>query len=191
MALLTASFRTVSLGKSLARDAALVLNGSVLLALSAKIQVPFWPVPMTMQTFVVLMIGANMGARLAVATVLAYLIEGAVGLPVFSTGAGLAFMAGPTGGYLMGFLAAALVLSIGLGRRFGQTRVGMVALFLLADGAIMGSGFAWLALLIGSERAFDAGILPFLPAEMLKLALAMAATLAVQTYVSRRSDSAA
>jgi biotin transport system substrate-specific component len=188
MALLTASFRPVSFGKSLARDAALVLIGSALLALSAKIQVPFWPVPMTMQTFVVLMIGVNMGMRIAAATVLAYLVEGAVGLPVFSTGAGLAFMAGPTGGYLVGFLAAAVVIAVGLSRGFGQSRIGLAALLLVADAVMLGLGFAWLATLIGAEKAFAVGIVPFLPAEALKIALAFAATIAVRGYVSRRIE---
>ena len=79
--------------RSLTRDAVLVVLGSLLLTLSAKVQVPFWPVPMTMQTFVVLMIGLHFGPRLAGLSVLAYLFEGVAGLPVFSTGAGLAFLA--------------------------------------------------------------------------------------------------
>ena len=87
----------------------MVLLGSLALAVSAKIQVPFYPVPITMQTYVVLFIGFAFGARLAGATVLAYLAEGAVGLPVFAQGAGLAYLAGPTGGYLIGFLAAAVL----------------------------------------------------------------------------------
>ena len=88
----------------------LVLAGTALLALAAKITVPFWPVPMTLQTLAVFLIAATYGRNLAVATVIAYLVEGAIGLPVFATGGGLAYMAGPTGGYLAGFVVAAAIV---------------------------------------------------------------------------------
>ena len=97
----------------MARAALLALLGSALLTLSAKVQVPFYPVPMTMQTLVVLLIGMAFGARLGVAAVALYLAEGAVGLPVFAgtpeKGIGLAYMIGPTGGYLLGFVVATAV----------------------------------------------------------------------------------
>ena len=93
-------------GSNPARAIVLALIGSILLIISAKIQVPFWPVPMTMQTFVVLVLGIAYGWRLAGATVLLYLAQGAVGLPVFAAGGGLTYLAGPTGGYLIGFLLA-------------------------------------------------------------------------------------
>ena len=123
---------------------ALVISGIVLLTVSSKIQVPFWPVPMTLQSVVVLLIGASYGARLAGATLLSYLATGAIGLPVFAKGAGLAYMAGPTGGYLIGFLAAAIVVG-------------------------------WLAIAIGLQKAIAGGLTPFIPAEVLKVALACAA----------------
>jgi biotin transport system substrate-specific component len=88
----------------------LAVLGALLLTVAAYIKVPFWPVPLTMQTFVVLVVGAAYGARLGAATVTLYLAEGAAGLPVFAGGGGLAYMAGPTGGYLVGFLAAAAVI---------------------------------------------------------------------------------
>jgi biotin transport system substrate-specific component len=160
--------------RSLARDAVLVVLGSLLLTLSAKVQVPFWPVPMTMQTFVVLMLGAHAGFRIAAPTVALYLIEGAVGLPVFSTGAGLAFMAGPTGGYLLGFLASALVVSALFAKGFGRHLPVAFGVLVLGDVLIMGLGFAWLSTLIGPEKAFAVGVLPFIPAEVLKVALATA-----------------
>ena len=94
-------------GSPAIRAIALAVIGSILLTLSAKIQVPFWPVPMTMQTFVVLVLGVAYGWRLAGATVLLYLAQGALGLPVFAAGGGPAYMDGPTGGYLVGFLLAA------------------------------------------------------------------------------------
>lgn len=161
-----------SFRRSLTRDAVLVVVGSLLLAISAKVQVPFWPVPMTMQTFVVLMIGAHAGFRLAGATVLLYLVEGAIGLPVFSTGAGLAFMAGPTGGYLVGFLVSALVVSGLFAKGFGDRLPVAFGVLVLGDALILGIGFAWLSTLIGAEKAFAVGVLPFLPAEALKIALA-------------------
>lgn len=163
-----------SFRRSLTRDAVLVVVGSLLLAISAKVQVPFWPVPMTMQTFVVLMIGAHAGFRLAGATVLLYLVEGAIGLPVFSTGAGLAFMAGPTGGYLVGFLVSALVVSGLFAKGFGDRLPVAFGVLVLGDALILGIGFAWLSTLIGAEKAFAVGVLPFLPAEALKIALATA-----------------
>ena len=96
------------------RQALLVLAGSVLLWISAKVQVPFWPVPMTLQTLAVLGLAAALGRRLGVAAVVLYLMEGALGLPVFAgtpeKGIGLAYMAGPTGGYLAGFVLAAFIV---------------------------------------------------------------------------------
>ena len=149
-----------------------ILLGSLLLAISAKVQVPFWPVPMTMQTFVVLLLGATLGWRLAGATVLTYLIEGAAGLPVFATGAGVAYMAGPTGGYLAGFLLAALAVGWLAERGFCRTILTTLAAFGIGQIAIFSPGIAWLATFTGWDIAFSAGLLPFLPAEALKIALA-------------------
>ena len=96
--------------KTLIRSITLAVLGSIALWISAKISIPFWPVPLTMQTLVVLMIGMAFGSRLGVATIFLYLAEGAVGLPVFSgtpeKGIGLAYMMGTTGGYLVGFVLA-------------------------------------------------------------------------------------
>jgi biotin transport system substrate-specific component len=169
------------------RTAALALLGSLLLAVSAKVQVPFWPVPMTMQTFVVLMIGAHSGVRLAAATVVTYLIEGALGLPVFSTGAGLVFMAGPTGGYLLGFLGAAVITALFVERGYTRSVVGAALVFMAADGIILGAGFAWLSNLIGFEKAFAFGVLPFLPAEALKIAIATASVPLARSLTGRKS----
>ena len=89
----------------------LILFGTLLLTISAKVQVPFWPVPMTMQTFMVFLIGATYGVRLSFFTLVAYLFEGAMGLPVFATGGGIAYLTGPTAGYLYGMTLAAVVIS--------------------------------------------------------------------------------
>ena len=91
------------------KNIALVLFGTLLLALSSKVQVPFWPVPMTMQTFIVFIIGMAYGWRLAFFTLVAYLLEGALGLPVFAKGGGLLYLTGPTAGYLYGMTIAAAV----------------------------------------------------------------------------------
>ncbi len=156
------------------RATVLVLVGTALLTLSAKIQVPFWPVQMSMQTFAVLVIGAVYGARLAGATVALYLAQGAIGLPVFGLGAGLAYMAGPTGGYLIGFLVAAIVVGWLAERGFDRRWPTALAAFLIGDIIIFAFGIAWLTGLIGFEKAVAGGLLPFLPAEALKIALAMA-----------------
>ncbi len=161
-----------TLPQSLMARAGIVLAGTALLALSAKVQVPFWPVPMTLQTLAVMTIGAFFGARLAGATVLAYLIEGAAGLPVFASGGGLAYMAGPTGGYLLGFLAAAVFAGWASDRGFMRGVLPAVGVFLVAEALIFGAGVLWLAGFTGMEKALAAGLMPFLPGEALKLGLA-------------------
>jgi biotin transport system substrate-specific component len=151
-----------------------VALGVALLTLASKVQVPFWPVPMTMQTLAVLMIGATGGARLGGATVLAWLALGAVGVPVFATGAGLAYMAGPTGGYLAGFLVAAAFVGHLADKGQGRTLASALMLLLMGEVIIFACGAGWLSLLIGAEKAITAGLLPFLPAEALKVALGTA-----------------
>lgn len=162
----------------LARFVALAVIGSLALTLAAKWKVPFYPVPMTMQTGVVFLIGAAYGARLGVASVLLYLLEGAVGLPVFTDtpekGLGLAYMLGPTGGYLAGF-----VLAAGLAGWFadkGAMRSPWTALpvLLAADAVIFACGLGWLSSLIGPDRALKFGLYPFVYGEALKIALAAA-----------------
>lgn len=169
-----------ALAESRAWQAALVIAGVVLIALSAKLQVPFWPVPMTMQTFAVLMIGATCGARLGGTTLLAYLAAGAAGLPVFATGAGPVYMMGPTGGYLLGFLLAAVLVGHLADRGLVRNFVSAVAVLLAGLAVIYILGAGWLATLIGFEKAIAAGVVPFLPAEVLKMALAAVVLIAAQ-----------
>jgi len=157
------------------RAAALMLLGMCLLTLSAKIQIPFWPVPMTMQTLVVLVIGMAYGWRLGAATVLAYLVTGAAGLPVFAgtpaRGIGLAYMMGPTGGFLLGFLISAAIVGFlgerGWDRSVLRTAVAMV----LGQAIITLAGVAWLAILFNLPKAIEVGFKPFLAASLLKVAL--------------------
>ncbi|BCX18840.1 MAG: biotin transporter BioY [Geminicoccaceae bacterium] len=171
---LAARLWPVEAGNATTRAIVLIVAGSLLLTLSAKVQVPFWPVPMTMQTFVVLLLGATYGSTLGAATVLAYLAQGAVGLPVFAKGGGLAYMMGPTGGYLLGFLVAAWLVGKLAERGLDRRVPTALGLFLLGDLVIFAFGVSWLASLIGLEKAWAAGVVPFLPAEALKIALAMA-----------------
>jgi biotin transport system substrate-specific component len=152
----------------------LVALGVILLTLSSKLQVPFWPVPMTLQTIMVLLIGASYGRPLAAATLAFYLAAGACGLPVFAKGAGLAYMAGPTGGYLAGFFVAAVVMGWLSDKGYGRTMVTALGLMLIGQILIFGFGVAWLAALLGVDKAIALGLAPFVPAELLKTALAAA-----------------
>lgn len=155
----------------------LVLGGSLALWVSAKIQIPFYPVPVTMQTFVLLTLAMALGARLAAAMVALYLLEGALGLPVFAgapeRGIGLAYMLGPTGGYLLGFLLAAALCGWlaerGWDRRFASTAAAMLA----GNALIYAPGLLWLGATLGWDKPILAwGLLPFLYGDALKLALA-------------------
>lgn len=167
------------------RAAVLAITGSLLLTLSAKVQVPFWPVPMTMQTFVVLLLGAAYGWRLGAATVLLYLAEGAAGLPVFAgAGAGPAYMAGPTGGYLAGFVAAAVAVGWMVERGWGRHVAGLTIVMLIGHAMILAPGVAWLALAIGGAKAVAVGLTPFWAATVLKTALAVAAVLGLNRLVA-------
>ena len=169
------------------RAVLLALMGSLLLVLSAKVQVPFWPVPMTMQTFVVLLLGAAYGWRLGLATVLVYLAEGAAGMPVFAgspeKGIGLAYMVGPTGGYLAGFALAAAVTGWMVERGWGRGVGRLTATMLVGHAVILALGVAWLAQAIGWDRAIAAGLTPFWAATVLKTALAVAGMLGLDRLV--------
>ncbi|WP_246731726.1 biotin transporter BioY [Methylocapsa sp. S129] len=159
----------------IARFAALAIGGALALALSAKAQVPFYPVPMTLQTLVVLALGAAFGARLAAATVLLYLAEGLMGLQVFAgLSAGPAYMAGPTGGYLLGFLVAAALVGWLAERGWDRSLSRLLAVMVLGHLVIFAFGFAWLAVLVGPEKAWLGGIVPFVAATVLKTLLAWA-----------------
>ena len=157
------------------RQTAVIVGGSLALALSAKIQVPFWPVPATLQTLVVLTIGYIFGSRLGVATVLAYLAEGLAGLPVFAgVLAGPAYLLGPTGGYLLGFVPAVLFAGWAAGRRRPQTLAWTSLAMLMGHAVIFVPGVAWLAVLACWPKAFALGLVPFLPAALVKSGLAAA-----------------
>ena len=151
----------------------IIFLGSIVLAISAKVKIPFYPVPMTMQTFVVLFLGVSFGYKIGLATVILYLIEGLVGLPVFSNsperGVGLVYFTGPTMGYLIGFLIACFLAS------FVKKEDDYPIIFLkliMSVSTIYVLGVLWLGTLIGWDKpVFELGVAPFLLAEVFKIIL--------------------
>jgi biotin transport system substrate-specific component len=166
----------------------LALLGSALLTISAKLEVPFYPVPMTMQTLAVLVLGIAFGARLGAATVLLYLAEGAVGLPVFAgtpeLGIGIAYMMGPTGGYLAGFVLSAAITGWLTERRHDWPALVLA----VAAGSIVVfiPGVLWLAQLIGFEQSIAHGLAPFVWGTLLKGAIAVALGMVGAAVVQKR-----
>ena len=170
---------------SLAGKALLAVGGTVLLALSAKVQVPFWPVPMTMQTFVVLILGIAYGSRLGASTGVLYLVAGAVGLPVFAKGAGIAYLIGPTGGYLIGFVIAMYVVGLLAEKHWDRSVTGIIGAMLIGEVIIFVLGVGWLATIIGFNKAIAGGLTPFLFAEFFKIALAASTVPFFWRYLTR------
>ena len=138
-----------------------VLAGIALLTASAHIKIPFYPVPLTMQTLVVLGIGMTYGVRLGGVTLLGYLAAGVIGLPVFAGGAGIAYMMGPTGGYLAGFFVAAVVLGVLAERGWTRNWATSAAAMLIGNAIIYLLGVGWLTSLIGWDKLFSSGCCPF------------------------------
>ena len=174
---------------AVARTVILVALGTALLALSAKINLPLPYVPMTLQTLVVLMIGAAYGWRLGTATVMAYLAEGAVGLPVFAGPVGgLAPLLGPTAGYLAGFVAAAFLTGWLSERGWDRSVLRLFVAMGLGHIVILAAGFAWLAfgMKLGVEKAWLVGIVPFVAASVIKNALGAALVPAIRYMLDRR-----
>lgn len=181
----------------LLRNIALAVVGSLLLVISAKIKVPFWPVPMTMQTFAVLGIGAAYGWRLGAATVVLYIAYGVGGLPVFTNTppvvAGPLYLVGPTGGFLAGFVLAAAIAGWASVREASVTR--MIGGLIVANLVILAAGSAWLALGaqmangatgIGFAKAWAIGVEPFLIGNAVKLALVACLVPAGWSLIARR-----
>jgi biotin transport system substrate-specific component len=171
------------------RGVILVALGTALLTMSAKVNLPLPYVPMTLQTLVVLMIGAAYGWRLGTTTVLAYLAEGAIGFPVFAGPVGgLAPLFGPTAGYLAGFVIAAFTTGW-LSERGWDRSVPLLFVAMAAGHiVILGCGFAWLAfgMKLGVEKAWLVGIAPFIAASLIKNALGAALVPAVRRGIDRR-----
>jgi len=169
------------------RTAFTVAAGAGLMILSAKVQIPFWPVPMTLHTMAVMAFAVAFGPRVAVSIFLTYLAAGAAGLPVFSgspdRGIGFAYMVGPTGGYLLGYLIASwLVGRLAAGRgtrmRICAMLAGMVPIYAI--------GAAWLAAYVPVDQIVAAGILPFILGDIVKIGVVAAVGLVVPASLSRR-----
>jgi biotin transporter BioY len=151
----------------------LILGFSLLIGLSAQVEIPLQPVPITGQTFAVLMAGAVLGSRRGALSILAYLAQGLAGLPVFAGGkAGMAALMGPSGGYLIGFVAAAFVTGLLAERGWDRRLKTNFLAMLLGNIVIYVFGLPWLAMFIGAQKAWMVGLVPFIPGDLLKLVLA-------------------
>jgi biotin transport system substrate-specific component len=175
--------------QSAARDIVLVIAASVLIAVSAQIAVPIWPVPMTMQPVAILLVGAALGSTRGALAATLYLLEGLGGLPVFSNGSfGPAVFLGPTAGYLLAFPLGAWIAGRiserAWGRSVGMTIVGMA----LAIATIHLGGWSWLATAmgLGPEKAFLVGVAPFWASDIVKIAIAATVLPAAQHLVGGR-----
>ncbi len=162
--------------RRLAWYALLALLGTAVLALSAKVKVPLWPVDASLQTLALFTIAAAFGRRLAVATVALYLLEGALGLPVFQgtpeRGIGVAYMVGPTGGYLVGYVIAAAMVGWAADKGWDRNPFRLFGVMLVAEVALLALGALWLAYLFGIDKAFAYGVGPFIVTDLIKIALA-------------------
>ena len=150
-----------------------IFLGSVLLTISSKIKIPFYPVPMTMQTFMVLFLGISFGYKIGVATVMLYLLEGILGLPVFSNspekGIGIVYFVGPTMGYLIGFVFASFLAGF---LKYNSNFFLIFIKLLLSTSIIYILGVLWLGNLIGWDKPIlQLGVFPFLLAELFKILL--------------------
>ena len=154
----------------------LVVAGSALIGVAAQVEVPWYPVPVTGQTLIVLLIGMAYGPVLGATTIIVYLLEGGMGLPVFAGGTGgWPVLAGFTGGYLIGFVPAAFLVGFLALRGMGRTILGTVMAMVLGNIVIYGFGVAWLQGFIGYEKAVAGGLLPFIYGDLLKIVIAAVA----------------
>lgn len=179
---LLGAFQPKSNVAKLATNAAIVVLGSLLIAAAAKVNVPVWPVPVTLQSFAIAALAAAFGMRIGVATVAAYLLEGAMGLPVFATGGGIAYLVGPTGGFLLGFIAMAAVIGYAADRGASARPFSLFGAMVVAAGVLYAFGFAWLVAMAGQAAwvdqtdvvasAFAKAVQPFLVWDTLKMAFA-------------------
>ncbi|MER8853794.1 biotin transporter BioY [Mesorhizobium australicum] len=173
----------------LATQFLLAIAGTLLLTLSAKTKVMLGPVDISMQTLAVLLIAAAFGMRLGVATLLLYMAEGAMGFPVFQgtpeKGIGIAYMLGSTGGYLAGFVVMAAIVGWAADGGWDRHPIKLFNAMLVAEVVMMVMGFAWLALLIGPEKSWQFGVVPFIVGDLIKVALAASLVPAVWSLLKR------
>ncbi|CCV12454.1 biotin transporter BioY [Mesorhizobium sp. STM 4661] len=173
----------------LATQLLLAIAGTLVLTLAAKTKVLLGPVDISMQTLAVFLIAAAFGMRLGVATLLLYMAEGAMGFPVFQStpekGIGIAYMLGSTGGYLAGFVVMAAIVGWAADRGWDRHPIKLFNAMLVAEIVMMAMGFAWLALLIGAEKSWQFGVLPFIIGDLIKVALAASLVPAAWSLLKR------
>ncbi len=174
-----------------ATQAAMVIGGTLILTLAAKTKVPLGIVDINLGTFAVMAIGVTYGWRLALVTLLAYLAEGAAGFPVFQgtpeKGIGLAYMVGPTGGYLVGYVLLAVIAGWAADRGWDRNPIKLGAALVVGTSLVLGLGFAWLSTLIGAEKAWAFGVAPFIYGDLVKVALVAAAAPAIWALLGRKA----
>ena len=173
---------------ALAFDASLVAGFSLLIALSAQVAIPlpFTPVPVTLQTFAILLTGCLLGSGRGALAAAAYVVEGSLGLPFFSGGtAGIAHLFGPTGGYLVGCVAAALVDGLFAERGLTTKPAGLLLTLIAADLLVFVPGVAWLSFFTGAGKALALGFVPFIVGDALKVAAAWSVLMAAALFTSR------
>ena len=170
--------------------ALLAISGTLLLTLAAKTKVVLGPVDLYLGNLAVLAIAAAFGLRLGLATFLLYLAEGAMGFPVFQStpekGIGIAYMMGTTGGYLFGMILATALVGWAADRGWDRNPVKLFSVMVVGVALILAFGFAWLATLIGAEKAWQFGVVPFIVPDLVKAALAASAVPAVWALLARR-----
>ncbi|MDY7010457.1 MAG: biotin transporter BioY [Planctomycetota bacterium] len=155
--------------QTLADEIILVLLGAAAVAVSAQAKLSLWPVPITLQTFAVLLVGALLGSTRGAASILTYLLAGSAAPVLFANPTGLA---GPTGGYLIGFVISAWLTGMLFERGWGQKATSMVASLLIGTSVVYAVGVPWLMMFVSSSAVLKVGLLPFLPGAALKIALA-------------------
>jgi biotin transport system substrate-specific component len=181
----------------LASNLATVVLGTLLITICAKINVPVWPVPVTLQSFAIAALAAAFGLRIGVATVALYLLEGAFGLPVFAgASAGIPYLMGPTGGFLLGFLVMAAIIGYAADRGASGKPLALFGAMVVADAVLLVLGFVWLLVLSGNAgwidqsdvvgSAFRGAIQPFVVWDILKMALAALTVTGAWNLLSKR-----
>lgn len=193
---LLGAFQPKSNAAKLATNLTTVVLGTLLITLAAKINVPVWPVPVTLQGLAIAALAAAFGARIGVATVALYLLEGAMGLPVFATGGGLAYLVGPTGGFLVGFLLMAGIIGYAADHGASGKPLRLFGAMLVGETVLLALGFAWLVTLAGGAQWIDQtnvvasawakAVQPFIVWDILKMAMATLTVTGAWNVFSRK-----
>ncbi len=179
---LLGAFQPKSNVAKLVTNGAIVVLGTLLITAAAKINVPVWPIPVTLQSFAIAALAAAFGMRIAVATVALYLAQGAFGMPVFATGGSIAYLVGPSGGFLLGFLAQAAIVGFAADRGASGRPFALFGAMLAGSAVLYAFGFAWLVAMAGQAAwvdqtnviasAFAKAVQPFIVWDVLKMAFA-------------------